>query len=337
MNPENEAKLIRPRPRLGGLAVACSLLADPGRRPCAIFLTSHSSATRHQWLNLFSTRHECFTSDVGLTRTRLVSCILLTSLESTLRDAQLQKAEGARIRARVKHAIEGGRNTAFFFRQEKQHAQAKSVSQVRTKDGSIQSSEEKPVLECMAKFYESLFKSEQLSIQDQSEWLKSLATPARPEELSNLEGGLSIEKLHKAVTSMQGGKFPGLDGLPKEFYVAFWQLVGEDLNQVLQGSIEQGELPLSMRRAVISPIFKKGAKTLLDNWKPISLLNTDYKILTKALTNHLKGVIISLVESDQTGVIPGRLIQTNISTVRDLIDHTEETTGRSGALIFLDW
>ena len=67
---------IRPRPRLGGLPVACSLLVDPGRRPCAIFLTSHSSATRHQWLNLFSTRHECFTSDVGLTRTRLVSCIL---------------------------------------------------------------------------------------------------------------------------------------------------------------------------------------------------------------------------------------------------------------------
>ena len=182
------------------------------------------------------------------------------SIKSTLRDTQLQKAEGARIRARVKHAIEGEGNTTFFFRQEKQHAQAKTVSQVRTKDGSIQSSEEKPVLECMAKFYESLFKSEQPSTQDQSEWLKSLATPARPEELSNLEGGLSI---HKALTSMQGGKSPGIDGLPKEFYVAFWQLVGEDLNQVLQGSIEQGELPLSMRRAVISPIFKKSDRRCL--------------------------------------------------------------------------
>ena len=72
------------------LAVACSLLADPGRRPCAIFLTSHSSATRHQWLNLFSTRHECFTSDVGLTRTRLVSCILLTSLLSVVHTAHLE-------------------------------------------------------------------------------------------------------------------------------------------------------------------------------------------------------------------------------------------------------
>ena len=81
-NPENvDLRLSkRPPPRLGRLAVACSLLVDPGRRPCAIFLTSHSSATPHQWLNLFSTRHECFTSDVGLTRTRLVSCILLTSL-----------------------------------------------------------------------------------------------------------------------------------------------------------------------------------------------------------------------------------------------------------------
>ena len=44
------------------------------------YLTSHSSATRHQWLNLFSTRHECLTSDVGLTRTRLVSSRFVFSL-----------------------------------------------------------------------------------------------------------------------------------------------------------------------------------------------------------------------------------------------------------------
>ena len=80
---QNSAVLwcIRPRPRLGGLAVAgCSLFVDPGGRPWAIFFASHSSATRHQWLYLFSSRHECYTSAFGLTRTRLVSCIHLTSL-----------------------------------------------------------------------------------------------------------------------------------------------------------------------------------------------------------------------------------------------------------------
>ena len=60
------------------LLVVCLRIREGVHAP--FFLTSHSSATRHQWLKLFSTRHECFTSDVGLTRTRLVSCILLTSL-----------------------------------------------------------------------------------------------------------------------------------------------------------------------------------------------------------------------------------------------------------------
>ena len=60
------------------LHVVCLWIREGVHAP--FFLTSHSSATCHQWLNLFSTRHECFTSDVGLTRTRLVSCILLTSL-----------------------------------------------------------------------------------------------------------------------------------------------------------------------------------------------------------------------------------------------------------------
>ena len=47
--------------------------------PCRDFLTSHSSGTRHEWLYLFSTHHECFTSGVSLTRARLVSHVLLTS------------------------------------------------------------------------------------------------------------------------------------------------------------------------------------------------------------------------------------------------------------------
>ena len=72
-------------------------------------------------------------------------------------------------------------------------------------------------------------------------------------------------------------------------------------------------------------------------WETISLLNTDYKLLRKSSTNRLKGVINCLVELDQAGFVPGRLIQTNSSTVRDIIDYTEETTGRSGTLTFPHW
>ena len=80
VNPENEASSYDHDLDSADLQLhaVCLRIREGVHAP--FFLTSHSSATRHQWLNLFSTRHECFTSDVGLTRTRLVSCILLTSL-----------------------------------------------------------------------------------------------------------------------------------------------------------------------------------------------------------------------------------------------------------------
>ena len=57
----------------------------------------------------------------------------------------------------------------------------------------------------------------------------------------------------------------------------------------------------------------------LNNWRPVSLLNTDYKILTKALAIRLQKVITKLVDSDQVGYIKNRYIGDNVRTIADLI------------------
>ena len=80
------------------------------------------------------------------------------------------------------------------------------MSQVRTKDGSIQSSEEKPVQECMANFFESLFKSEQPSTQDQSEWQKRVWPHQHgPKNCGTVEGGFSTEAQDAAVADEHAG------------------------------------------------------------------------------------------------------------------------------------
>ena len=66
-----------------------------------------------------------------------------------------------------------------------------------------------------------------------------------------------------------------------------------------------------MRTAEITLLHKKNARTNFANYRPISLLNCDYKILSRALCIALKPVIASLVHPDQTGFIPGRLISDN--------------------------
>ena len=71
---------------------------------------------------------------------------------------------------------------------------------------------------------------------------------------------------------MAKGKSPGSDGLPMEFYVAFWDLFGGDLVNVFNASLEAGLLPFSQLEALIALIFKKGDHLDHKNWRPISLL-----------------------------------------------------------------
>ena len=81
---------------------------------------------------------------------------------------------------------------------------------------------------------------------------------------------------------------------------------------------------------------KKNDKYLLKNWRPISLLNTDYKILARVLTIRLKSVIDKIIHTDQNGYIKGRNIAYNIRLIQDVIDKFENDN-TEGAIVFLDF
>ncbi len=119
---------------------------------------------------------------------------------------------------------------------------------------------------------------------------------------------------------MEGGKSPGIDGLPVEFFKEFWSELGEDLLSVLNESLTEGFLPLSCRRAVITLLPKKGNLQEIKNWRPVSLLCSDMKILSKVLANRLKEVMEQVVNLDQTYCVPGRSILDNVHLIRDVLD-----------------
>ncbi len=92
---------------------------------------------------------------------------------------------------------------------------------------------------------------------------------------------MSFAELSLAVQEVSPGKSPGLDGLSAQFYRVFWNLIGEDLYAVFQESFNQGKLPLSCRRAVVTLIPKKGDLGFLQNWRPVSLICVDLNIVKK--------------------------------------------------------
>ena len=145
----------------------------------------------------------------------------------------------------------------------------------------------------------------------------------------------TLNELYDAASKMAHSKTPGLDGFPVEFYLKFWGRTGKILVDVFNESFASGSLPHSQKLSLIRLIHKKQDRRLLKNWRPISLLNVDYKIAAKALANRLRTVLAEIVNEDQTCSVPGRSISDHLNLIRDLLDNIDKTD-ECGILLNLD-
>jgi hypothetical protein len=91
----------------------------------------------------------------------------------------------------------------------------------------------------------------------------------------------------------------------------------------------------SQNRGIITLMFKSGEREDIKNWRPITLLNVDYKIVSKILAERLKRVLPNIINTDQRGFVKGRNIFQGNRLLQDIIDYTE-MEDEEGAIIFLD-
>ena len=133
-------------------------------------------------------------------------------------------------------------------------------------------------------------------------------------EKESCEGLLNEEECANALKDLSNNKTPGTDGLPAEFYRFFWPDIRHDLLASYNYAFQHGTISISQidRRGIISLILKKSKdKTILENLRPISLLNVDYKILTKVISKRIEKVLPVLINPDLTGYVKGRHIGEN--------------------------
>jgi hypothetical protein len=136
---------------------------------------------------------------------------------------------------------------------------------------------------------------------------------------------------------MQNGKSPGADGLTTNFYKYFWPNIKNIVFDSIQHGLKEKKLSIEQRRGVLSIITKKDKDIRkLENWRPLTLLNTDYKILAKALANRLQNVLDKLISYDQCGGLKGRSTFSNIRSTLDIINYTNSNQ-KPGYAIFLDY
>ena len=197
-----------------------------------------------------------------------------------------QKTKGVIIRSKARWREQGERNTTYFFNLEKRNQSRKAVTKLKVGNDKY-TFDQFEILEEEKRFYETLYKSENIDEQSLSgsTFFKSEnISPLKEEEIQMCEGLVSENECLNALKEFKNAKSPGSDGFSAEFYRFFWPELGPEMVASFNYGFRTGTLSISQRRGIISFIPKKNKdKTLLENLRPVSLLNTDYKILTKTM------------------------------------------------------
>ena len=253
---------------------------------------------------------------------------------SQLAKFDLEAAKGAQVRSRIRWVEEGETSSAYFFRLERKNAADRWISPLREGDGSIVSSPS-DLCRSFASFYSSLFTAEATDPSVQASLLANLSSALSPVQASQCEGHLTADECLSALQGMARRKAPGLDRLPMEFFLKFWGVLGSDLVSVLNSCLDSGSLFLSQRRGVISLTFKKGDRLDPRNWRPITLLNVDYKLAARVIAGRLLKVIHLVVDKDQTCGVPGRFIGENVALLRVVVQYAS-SSGTPVAILSLD-
>lgn len=246
----------------------------------------------------------------------------INQVKKELKDIFERKCKKIILQSRVKVLEKNETCSRFFYK--KVVEGSKTMGGLK-KDGVVVSTTEE-MLGVAEGFYKELYGEREVE-KDKMEEL-GRALEGGVVNGKHLEEDLTLEEVGKAMKSFKRGKVPGSDGLPLEFYLKFWDIIAKDILLVFKEFGKQEILPESFRQGIITLIFKKNDKQDLKNWRPISLLNVDFKIFSKILTLWMKNVLEEVIDPDQTCAVPGRRITDSLVMIRDTICYARDRNMR---------
>ena len=250
-----------------------------------------------------------------------------------LKEIEQRKCKGAIIRSRAKYAIEGEKCTRYFLGLEKARQEKNYFEQVEGKRGE-KITDFVGIVERIEEFYRQLYRKEEVDDESSREVINKIEAKLSDEDREMCEGEISKGEIEIAINGLGRNKSPGIDGIIGEFYIEFRVELAPVLEKLFRDIEGKGGMPHSMTTGLVSIIYKKGNRDKLENYRPLTVLNGDYKILAKVLANRMKEVIGTVVGRTQTYSIPGRDIADTISSIRDTITYMRENS--EGIVVSLD-
>ncbi|KAK4519253.1 uncharacterized protein ATC70_009485 [Mucor velutinosus] len=239
----------------------------------------------------------------------------IKKLEEIIEQKIQEDTRQAMLRSATRWLEQGEQNTKYFFNVIKDREAQQTIQSLKKATVGKKLTSMGDILHETCSFYQDLYTPEAIDLTAVDSLLANVPEEVKlPEaDAERLIEPPSADSVLLLLDHAPKNKSPGLDGLPFEVYrylAAKFPPVLRLLQQLLTEALH-GLFPASWMQTRMVLLFKKGDPELLENWRPLSLINSDAKLFTKLLANRFQKVLSQLITPYQTGFMPHRLISDN--------------------------
>lgn len=203
----------------------------------------------------------------------------------------------------------GDRNTSYFHAVASERKRMNVIKNLKREGGGVVEREEE-IGPFITNHYKSLFTSSAGPVND--DLLCHVPETVTGDMNDSLTRVFLAEEVKEALDSIGDLKAPGPDGMPAIFYKRFWEMVGPKIQSEVLAVLNGGPMPEGWNETTIVLIPKVKNPERITEFRPISLCNVLYKLISKVLANRLKVILPHIISPTQSAFVPGRMITDNV-------------------------
>lgn len=238
-------------------------------------------------------------------------------IKNRLKFLHMKTEEGKKLGGKLNHPVQNETVSVANLIKEKVNGESRRIDSLENNGIGTDNPD---VHQTIQTFYEELYTLKSHDVTTRNKILNNIHKTITEEMNMKITKKIDEQEILEAINTLQERKSPGIDGIPIEFYLKNLSLLKEEIVKLLNSILKKGQLTGSQKIGILTLIHKGGNRKSLSNWRPITLLCSDYKILAKIITIRLKNILPTVISNEQTGGIQLRNITQNLTTYRNIIE-----------------